>query len=258
MTKEELEKKKLELEINKLNSPWHKNIEFWKVVIPTFAILMSLYFTFGRGLIDSEKTKLEIQKEQLKLDISRFEIKSADLTTIITSKDSVKKQLEAQIISYNLQKKNLLNIITLLKNKFDKKAIEFQNLNNEKYNDRKFYETELLNAYNKEKSRLQELGNLKSQLNQKDLRIASMNAEIDFLKPMVKLNEIEKNELSIKKLTSSSNQLLKQINSYKKSIDNLKDEYDKEKQRISNMSTEELKREFELNMLKFNMDENEK
>ena len=258
MTQEELEKKKLELEIKKLNSPWFKNIEFWKVIIPTLAVLISLYFTFGRGLIDAEKTKLEIQKEQLKLDISRFEIKSADLTTTINSKDSAKKLLEEQLLEYTLQKRDLINRIASLNNKLGKKGQEIENIDKERSKDKKFYQDELLKEYNQEKSRLQELGSIKSQLNQRDVTIASLNAEIEFLRPMVKLTEIEKNELEIKKLSASSNQLEKQSNSYKTSIERIKEKYDKEKQRINNMSADQLIREFELNMLKFEMDEKEK
>ncbi len=44
----ELERRKLELEVKKLELKWYKNIEFWKATIPTIAILASLYFTFGR------------------------------------------------------------------------------------------------------------------------------------------------------------------------------------------------------------------
>ena len=90
MTKEELENQKLQLEVKKLQAKWYSNIEFWKVLIPTVAVIASLYFTFGKGLVDAEKSKLEIQKEQLRLDISRFEITKDELSKAIAAKDTTK------------------------------------------------------------------------------------------------------------------------------------------------------------------------
>ncbi len=55
---QQLQRRKLELEIKKLQTPWWSNIEFWKVVIPTIAVLGTLYFTFGKGIMDREKSKL--------------------------------------------------------------------------------------------------------------------------------------------------------------------------------------------------------
>jgi hypothetical protein len=167
MTKEELEKNKLELEIRKLRIRWYMNLEFWKVSIPTLAILISLYFTFGKGILDSEKTKLEIQKEQLRLDITRFEMKSTELSATITLKDNVRKKLENQIYSLEKQKSDLMDKVSILSKRLGVSGLELERLNIERENDKAYYQSKLLSKYNEEREQLQNTENLRSAINKK-------------------------------------------------------------------------------------------
>ena len=115
-----LTEKKLEIEIAKLNLPWYKKFEFWKILIPTIAVIFSLFFTFGRGIMDSQKERLAIQKEQLKLEILQFEIKKGTvvkdidiLQTELNIKESLLDSLNNSIDSLNnsiLSFKKLINI----------------------------------------------------------------------------------------------------------------------------------------------------
>lgn len=62
---------------------YNRSLKLKQDKISSLAILVSLYFTVGRGIIDAEKSRLEIQKDQLKRDISRFEAKRDTLIASI-------------------------------------------------------------------------------------------------------------------------------------------------------------------------------
>ncbi|QNS42563.1 hypothetical protein H0S70_06275 [Chryseobacterium manosquense] len=252
MSKESLEIQKLKLEIKKLNLPFWKNLEFWKVAFPTIAVIASLYFTFGKGLIDSEKAKLEIQKEQLKLDITRFEMKKDELSKTIVVKDSVKNRLQIQIENYEKYKKSLLDKIEILNNSLGNSRNEINNLNNKNLRDKKFYENKLFTEYQNEKQRLVELDKLEEENYNKNLKIAEINAEVKYLNSKIKLTEEEKLNLSILKNEASVQQYNKHMNSYKERIKKLDAEYQKELERIDKMSSDELFKEFQLQILKYN------
>jgi chromosome segregation ATPase len=254
MTKEELENKKLTLEIKKMITPWYKNIEFWKVVIPTLAVLFSLYFTFGRGLIDFERSKLEIQKEQLRLDITRFEMKSDALKISIEAKDSLRNVLENQIRLLSIQKNNLNDSTKLFISRLNDLNSKLSQTNRDRAKDVKFYQNQLSKEYELEKIRLNELKELKSQLNQKIAQNEIAIAEIEFLKKRIKLSDSEKFDLEMLKLTTSIEQRQKQINAYENSLKELKNNFDREKERINKLSDEELAKELELILLKMEVD----
>ena len=113
MPLEDLQERKLQLEIDKLNSDigknnvsWYINSDFWKSVVPPFittiAVLASLYFTVGKSVMDDEKRKLELQKEQLKLEVMQFE--------------GVKQEIQKDITSFKIDKDALLTRIKILQN----------------------------------------------------------------------------------------------------------------------------------------------
>lgn len=254
MSKESLEIQKLKLEIKKLNLPFWKNLEFWKVAFPTIALIASLYFTFGKGLIDSEKAKLEIQKEQLKLDITRFEMKKDELSKTIVVKDSLKNRLQIQIENYEKYKKSLLDKIEILNKSLGNSRNEINNLNNKNLRDKKFYENKLFTEYQNEKQRLVELDKLEEENYNKNLKIAEINAEVQYLNSKIKLTEEERLNLSILKNDASIQQFNKHRNSYEERIKKLDAEYQKELERIDKMSSDELFKEFQLQILKYNAD----
>lgn len=121
---DDLQYKKLQLEIIKLSTPWYRNIEFWKVVIPTLAVLLSLYFAFGKGIIDHEKTRLEIQKEQLKLEVLQFQIQKIDIQKGVDSIYREKGRLTEQLSRIQFSKDSILS-------KYNQVAQHLSSLNKE-------------------------------------------------------------------------------------------------------------------------------
>lgn len=253
--REDLELEKLKLEIKRLNYPWWKNLEFWKVAFPTVAVIASLYFTFGKGIIDSEKVKLEIQKEQLKLDITRFEMKKDELSKTIVSKDSIKNNLQKQIHIYESYKKTLLNRIQVLNKGLNLSQKEIKNLNTKNLNDQKFYESKLSYEYNNEKNRLSELNNLEQKINTKNIEISEKDAELKFLNSKIELTKEEKLDLSLIKNDASIKATQQNINQYNNQIKKLKEDYDRELKRIDNMSPDDLFKEFQLQIIKSSVEE---
>jgi chromosome segregation ATPase len=254
MNKEELEKRKLQLEVKKLEVPWYNNIEFWKVLIPTIAVLLSLYFTFGRGLMDSEKSKLEIQKEQLKLDISRFEMKRDQLEVTILSKDSLKDALEHEIESYNRQKQQLKKKVDSLSTKLQASLLEITNVSNAHNKDRQFYQNELLKEYSKEKTTNKKVSELYSKIDDKDEKIATCEEEIKYLRSKIVLTPREETDLDLLKLNKSIKINEAHRGRLEDNMKRINDEYKREKEKLKNMSDEELVREFELMFIKLELE----
>ena len=255
MSKEEFELKKLELEVKKLELPWYRNIEFWKVLIPTIAVLLSLYFTFGKGLIDSEKSKLEIQKEQLKLDISRFEERRDKLADTIKLQSSAKETLSTEIQKYERQKQELTNRINDLNKRLGISYNQITQITDARNNDRAFYQNKLKEQFLIEKSKLEELDSLTSILNNSEVKIAKLTTEINFLNGKAKLSEDEKLDLNILKLKAADKAVTRNMNKYDDKIKRLQQEYEIKKKKIDKMSTEELLREFEINSLKIDIED---
>lgn len=255
MSKEEFELKKLKLEVKKLELPWYRNIEFWKVLIPTIAVLLSLYFTFGKGLIDSEKSKLEIQKEQLKLDISRFEERRDKLADTIKLQSSAKETLATEIQKYERQKQELTNRINDLNKRLGISYNQITQITDARNNDRAFYQNKLKEQFLIEKSKLEELDSLTSILNNSEVKIAKLTTEINFLNGKAKLSEDEKLDLNILKLKAADKAVTRNMNKYDDKIKRLQQEYEIKKKKIDKMSTEELLREFEINSLKIDIED---
>ncbi len=92
------------------------------------------------GLLDNEKSALTLQKEQLKLDIARFELRSEQLSSMITMKDSQKTALQKQIFYFEIQKKDLVSKIAALNSQVGSET-------NERSKDKQFYQDELTRQY---------------------------------------------------------------------------------------------------------------
>lgn len=246
---EQLEKTKLELEIKKLKAPWYSNIEFWKVIIPTIAILVTLYFTVGQGLLDSEKRKLELQKEQLKLEILQFEGTKSDIQKDILNISTQRKDLENKVSLLTFKKDSLDKVIQSLIKQTKGLLSENKTIKNNSIRDKNFYQAEIKKQYELDKSRLKELANLKGSNNRQRTKIAELSAQLDFLNKRVKLSEIEKNDFEIVRSTAAAKELEKQSNEYEQQIIELNKNLKEELKRIDKMSSYELLKFFELRYL---------
>lgn len=238
----ELEKQKLELEIKILKKPWFKKLEFYKVLIPTIAILASLYFAFGRGILDSEKSRLEVQKAQLKLDISTFEVEKNKLNKEVNTIHEKKTELEKQIIEYEVQKRELLRKLRILGNKVSLSEEEKALIKKENEQTRTFYLNELKKQYKTERSRIEQIENLKQLTNENKVRIAGFKAEKEFLVSKIKLSEIEKNELKNVKYEAELEVLKNQKIDYDKTIKELEKRYKENREKLDNYSIDEINR----------------
>jgi chromosome segregation ATPase len=255
---DDLEKEKLNLEIELLKKPWFKNIEFWKVIIPTFAILVSLYFTFGRGILDSEKSKLEAQKEQLKLEIAQFEIKKQGISKEILSKDSVRVKLQSQINDYSSQKLLLLSDLKVLNSKLNQSTNERNYIESERNKDKTFFYLELKKQYDAKKEKLEELNRLKATIDNLSISNDTLQVELSFLQKKIKLSHSEIFELVSLKLEAKGKFYDRRIKSTESGIKSLNNRYEEEKKKIESMNTDELIRSFELNTQMFEWDEKKK
>lgn len=249
MSKEKLEAEKLNLEIKKLKQPWYRNIELWKIIIPTVAIVVSLYFTFGKGLLDSEKQKLEIQKEQLKLEILQFEKKRSDIIDSIALKDVERQQLINLINNYKNTKDSLTLSIRNLHSQTSVLKKENENIKSVYSKDKEFYKKEIKKRFKEGQTNLKELGRVKGVLEDNVVKEAGLNALIEYYKGKVNLTQIEKSELEIKRLSAESDELDKNIKrleeSRKKTLQNL----EKSHKEIDTVSTDELMRRLDLEMI---------
>lgn len=71
-SKLDLEKKKLELEIRKLSKPWWRKLSY-SVIITGLAVIGTLSWTFGSGIINVQRERLEKEKAVLAFDIREFQ-----------------------------------------------------------------------------------------------------------------------------------------------------------------------------------------
>lgn len=118
MSKEILEEEKLRLEIQKLRQKWYRNLEYWKIILPTLALLLSLYFAYQKGWLDIEKRSLEVDKKTLLLDIKEFQTQKALIENqrSIAIKDLYNLRIERDTLSFNYNS-TLIKLNSLLKEK---------------------------------------------------------------------------------------------------------------------------------------------
>lgn len=92
ISKEDLEKKKLELEIKDLDKHWLKNPKYLSVLFTAVLAIVSLTWTFKSGVFDEKYQTLKLEKANLQFEINNFNIK----------RDSVKN--EFNILNDSLRK----------------------------------------------------------------------------------------------------------------------------------------------------------
>ncbi len=124
MKLEDLEKEKVQLEIDELKRHWLKNPNYLQVLLPTILALFSLLYAITSGLFSSKQELLELNKRQLETDITNFQ---KEKTTLIRTNN----QLKTQIGYYNdsLDNKNL--ILKKYEASFTKERQKIQSLNKE-------------------------------------------------------------------------------------------------------------------------------
>lgn len=202
-----LEVEKLNADIDKLSSPWYESTDFWKTVLPPFlttaAVLISLYFTVGKSFIDDEKRKLELQKEQLKLEVMQFEGVKVDVQKQIAVFDSDKQLLQKQIVTLTDTKSKLNKSVALLKNNDKILLKDNKYLRDTYYDDTVFYKNEIRKNYNLEKKYLQKLSENEQEAYVNRVQIARLVIENKFLKSKYTLSSIDSIELKSAKSSAS-------------------------------------------------------
>jgi hypothetical protein len=103
--KEELERKKLQAEIDAINLPFYKRPTFYAALIPVVFGIMGLMFTSWSGFFDVKREQIAVEKSHLELDVKQLKIDSIDL---ITDYDNKKAELEERYQGYRdaLSKEN--------------------------------------------------------------------------------------------------------------------------------------------------------
>jgi len=92
LSKDELEQKKLELEIKELKRHWLKNPKYLGILLTIILAIISLAWTLTSGVFDKKYQTLKLEKASLQFEINNFNIK----------RDSVKK--EFNILNDSLRK----------------------------------------------------------------------------------------------------------------------------------------------------------
>jgi|GEM_PF-2447186 len=247
--KDKLEEEKLKLEIKKLKTPAFRDLELWKILIPTLAILVSLYYTFGKGLLDSEKSRLELQKDQLKLEITQFEMRKTQIEDTTKIKDIQKNNVIFEITKLEISKDSLIKQIINYKKYLNQTKSENYNIKSKMIKDKSFYQGELKKEYELEEDYLKNLNKINEESKNKQVALAKKTAEANFLRTRAKLTDIEKIELDRVQLEAASDEYNKFIQDSEKSLERIHKKYEEKKKKIDGMSNEELMREFELQML---------
>lgn len=245
-----LEKKKLELEIKKLNRKWYNDIELYKTLIPTLGIIVTLYFTFGKGLLDSEKTSLEIQKETLKLEIVKFEQEKKDIQSSISISTEEQKALKYNLEVLDFKKDSLTsNIKKLEKINFDLND-RMKSESQEFAKSKEYYKKEINNIYNQQIKDANEILNRETQITKLREDTAELKVALSFFKSKYVPTRMEELELEAKKNKASILIYDDLITRSKEKIKLLKKERESKVLSIDTMSNDELIRLLELNLMK--------
>lgn len=121
---EDLEREKVQLEIEELKRHWIKKPQYLQVLLPTVLAIFSLLYAITSGLFSSKQELLELNKRQLETDIINFQKEKKSLI-------ETNNQLKTQIGFYNdsLENKNL--ILKKYEASFTKERQKIQSLNKE-------------------------------------------------------------------------------------------------------------------------------
>ena len=245
-TTQDYQQEKLRLEIEKLNQPWYKNFEFWKVVIPTIAVLASLYFTFGKGIIDSQKEKLEVQKEQLKLEITQFELRRGEIKKDV---DSIEKELihrEYQLKELNENLDSVSSKVSDYQQRLNSSKNKIEKISKESQEDKSFYLSRIKKEYQKQQNAIKKEQDYILRISNLEKDLKGTKAANVFLKERVDLSQMDSLNLEQEKRTAEQNHLSEEIEKLEKERKNLKKEYEKSIKSVDTMNARELAREFEI------------
>lgn len=76
---DELQKEKIQLEINEINKAWYKRKDYLQIALPAILALFSLIYAIVSGFFSSKYEQYQLQKEQLQLEVLYFEQKKENL-----------------------------------------------------------------------------------------------------------------------------------------------------------------------------------
>lgn len=76
---DELQKEKIQLEIDELNKAWYKRKDYLQIALPATLALFSLIYAIVSGFFSSKYEQYQLQKEQLRLEVLYFEQKKEGL-----------------------------------------------------------------------------------------------------------------------------------------------------------------------------------
>lgn len=96
----ELEDEKIKLEIRELQKPFWRKLEFYKFLIPTVIVALSVFYTCNTGVLDAKKTLNENEKTLLK-------IQSSNLKSEVS-------EFQKEIRQFEIRKRNIQDTIRLL------------------------------------------------------------------------------------------------------------------------------------------------
>jgi hypothetical protein len=88
VSKEELERLKLEIEIKKLKDPWWKNPAYILAALPTLLAVLTVAYGFANGYFQATATKLENQKHDLQIEKDKLE---ADIKEFTEKRDNLSR-----------------------------------------------------------------------------------------------------------------------------------------------------------------------
>jgi predicted metal-dependent hydrolase len=113
LTKEELERRKLLLEIAELKKEWWKKPTYIAALFPTLLALITLAYGFANGYFQASFTKLENQKYDLQKEIKVFqEQKEQSSKELEKINNEIIKQQEELSKTIEELKKTLINTST--------------------------------------------------------------------------------------------------------------------------------------------------
>jgi hypothetical protein len=245
----DLEKEKLSLEIAKLKVHWLRNLEFWKVTIPTIAILFSLYFTFGKGLLDSQKEKLEIQKELLKLEILTFENQKKELTISIATSTEELDRTNEKIFQQRLISDSLNRQVKAFQNKLSDQEKRFSESSGKLNRDKSFFMNELAKMAARERSNSTKITIVYDSLKRTRENFLVTKTELQYYKKKITLTDAEQSDLSRIKLNKQRELHNAEIKRLEESIKRSDNNMKKLKGMYDTLTNEEAVRLLELRFL---------
>ncbi len=123
LTKEELERKKIELEIKDLERPFWKRPVYVLAALPTLLAVVTLSVGLFNGYFSASLTKLENQKHDLEVEVKQFQARRTELHTENEELRKEKGTLEARIKQLQMTSEGQVTIL-------EKKRLELEEISN--------------------------------------------------------------------------------------------------------------------------------